>query len=498
MMKTGAIIISVIVVGAAILFFWSRSRRQKIDSFWDVVRNPDAMPDLDKFHREVDEAATSLSGSSTEIAQLVDFFVFEAKTSRDAWTELRILAKLGSEAYPRALEILRDPSMKEHLTVLKEHENSLPEGPINRLCKIFDQDAPPPEEAATLLAPYLRSESDVIRKSAALIIGSIASPDSLPDLRRALTDEDEYVRSYALMGIQRAIVGDRIKASSKDDFFALVGDMWPDDTSFNVCDSIPLILLKLDRDRAIDYLLSDELFSVRFRPVWRILEAFREESVDVPRTRLLTIIADAGKEPLEYPMDKVLEEALPLLGAHRNEEDLAMLGRLLDHSNEGVSRGATEALYQFHRFYESIRDPWDVVEKSGWHALTVAEKHILAIEQLDAEVNNGGFAQYYFNSSGDHWQDAHDGLAAIGAERRQRLMLATIETFGDVKPAADRNTRTSQLSKIVRKKEDPFNEQDSAWYKIEDENLDRLIFNYNLANLEGRGKAEQTDGLEPE
>lgn len=456
------------------------------------------MPDLDAFHREVDDAATSLSGSSTEIARLVDFFIFDAKTSRDAWRELRILAKLGSEAYPRALAILRDPSMKERLTVLTKRENSLPEGPINRLCEIFHQNTPPPEEAATLLAPYLQSESAEIRKSVALTIGSIASADLLPDLRRALSDENEYVRSYALMGIQRAIVGDRIKASSRDDFFAVIADMWPSDTSFNVCDSIPSALLQLDRDRAIDYLLSEHLLSIRFPALWRILEAFKKESVEVPRTRLLTIIAEASKEPLDYPLGNVLEEALPLLGAHRNEEDLAMLEMFLDHSNEGVSRGATEALYQFYRYHDVIRDPWNVVETNGWNSLTVAEKHILAIEQLDAEIKNGGFAQYFFNSSGDHWQDAHNGLAAIGAERRYQLMSATIEQFGGVKPAADRSTRTSQLSKIARKKEDPFNEHDSAWYKIEGENIDRLIFRYNMANLEGRDKAELSDEREPE
>ncbi len=485
-MKTTAIFVAIIVVTAAILLFWMRSRRREIKSFWDVVRNPEAMPDLDELHREVDATAKSLSGSSTEIAQLVDFFVFETNSSGDAWTELQILAKLGNEAYPRALEILRDSSMKERLSVLTKHANSLPEAPINRLCEIFDQGAPPPEEAAVLLAPYLQSESDSIRKHVALIVGSVGSAVSLPDLRRALTDEDEYVRSYALMGIQRAIAGDRIKASSSGIFFALVSDLWPGDTSFNVSDSIPTVLLKLNRDRAIDYLLSDKLFSVRFHSVWRILEAFRKESVEVPRTRLLTIIDEARKEPLEYPMDNALQEALPLLGAHRNEEDLEMFGRLLDHSNEKVSRGATEALYQFHRYDELIRDPWKVVDNNGWHALTVAEKHILAIKELDAEVNNGGFAQYYFNSSGNHWQDAQDGLAAIGAERRQRLMLATIEKFGETKPAADRNTRTSQLSRIVRRKEDPFNEQDNEWYRIKNENLDRLVFKYNLASLEGR------------
>lgn len=229
-----------------------------------------------------------------------------------------------------------------------------------------------------------------------------------------------------------------------------------------------------------------------------LLEAFKKESVEVPRTRLLTIITEASKEPLEYPMDNVLEQALPLLGAHRNEEDLAMLERLLDHPNEDVSRGATEAIYRFHRYYDLIRDPRDVVVKSGWHALTVAEKHILAVDELDAEVNNGGFAQYYFNSSGDHWQDAHNGLAAIGAEGRYRLMSTTIETFGEAKPAVDGSTRTSQLSKVAGKEDDPFSGQDSAWYKLDDENLGRLIFKYNVANLGGREKAEPSDEREPE
>lgn len=489
-MKTVAFVISLLLIVAAVLFFWSKSRRREINSFWDVVRNPEAMPDLDAFHREVDDAAASLAGSPTKIAALVDYFVFEAKSSRDVWTELRTLAKLGSKAYPRALEILRDPSLKERLTALVEQEESLtlPEAPINRLCEIFDQDAPPPREAAALLVPYLSSDSEEIRKSAALIIGSIGSADSLPDLRRALTDEDEYVRSYALMGIKRALSGDRIDASSKDRFFELVAGMWPSNTSFAACDDIPQILLTLDRDRATSYLLSDELFSVGFEPIWRILEALNEESVEVPRERILAIIEGANQKALKYPMANVLEQALPLLGAHRNDEDLPMLERMLKHDDDNVSRGATEALYRFHRYHDQIRDPWSAVEQHGWDALTTAEKHVCAIEQLDAEVNNGGFAQYYFNSSGDHWQDALKGLEKIGAERRHRVMLATIEKFGDSKPAADRDTRTSQLSVVVRKKEDPFSEQDKAWYGLEDEKLDRLIFKYNLTNQEGRRK----------
>lgn len=494
-MKTAAIIICVLLAVAAVVFLGTRTKRQEINSFWDVVRNPDAMSDLDQFHKEVEDAAASLSGSGTEIAQLVDDYVFAADSARDSWTELRILAKLGNQTYPRALEILRDPALKECLTGLAQHDNSLLEGPINRLCEIFDQDAPPPKEAAMLLAPFLQSNSDEIRKSVALIIGSIASPDSFAELRRALTDKEEYVRSYALMGIQRAISGDRIEESSRNEFFALVAGMWPADTGFTVCDSIPLILLGLDRDRAIPHLLNDELLTVRFPPVWRILEAFNEKSVEVPRSRILAIIAEANQEPLEYPMDNVLEQALPLLSAHRNDEDLPMFELFLDHENEDVSRGATVALCRFHRYDHLIRNPWDVVEKNGWDALTVTEKYICAIEELNAEVNNGGFAQYYFNSSGDHWEHAQKGLTAMGAKQRHQLMSATVNKFGDSMPSVDRDARASQLSKIVHSNEDPFHEQDGAWYKIEDENLDRLMFKYNLANLDGRdrGLLEQND-----
>jgi hypothetical protein len=489
-MKTAIVLISILLLAAVIAFIWSRSKRTEINSFWDVVRNPDRMPDLDQFHKTVDDAASSLAGSPAEIAKLVDYFVFEARSSHDAWTEKRILAKLGSEAYPRALEILCDPAKKGQLVKAIDDGKSLPEAPINRLCEIFENEATPPPEAAELLSPYLQSDNYQIRRSAAGVIGSLGSTKSLGDLRRALSDDEEYVKSAALRGIRSAISDGRIEQSSQEVVFELVSGMWPTDTSFAVCDQIPLLLLELDRERAITRLLSDDLFSARFEPVWRILEAFDEKKVGVTRDRLLTLIKDADKEPIENSY--VLREALPLLGAHRNEADLPMLERFLDHKNDNVSNGAVEGLYQFHRYSDTIRDPWEVVKESGWNSLTTAEKHISAIGELDGEVRNGGFAQYYFNSSGDHWEDAMAGLAAIGAKQRRRLMVATAEKFGDMKPDTVRIARNAQLSKVVRKQEDPFNDQDSAWYKLEDENLDRLIFKYNVANLEGRQKAERS------
>ena len=487
-MKSAIIIILIVMVPVVIAVIWARAKGTEIKSFWDIVRNPGSMPDLDRFHKDVENSASAISESEAEIKKLVDFFVFRAKSSDDAWTEKRIIAKLGQKAYPQALEILQDQSTHQRLTVLTGDEDSLPEAPICRLAEIFDEDTPPPAEAAELLAPFLQSESPEIRKSVALIIGSVGASQSIPDLQRALTDKDEYVKSYALMGIQRAISGGRISQSSKAQFYAMVAAMWPEDTSFNVCDSIAKILLGLDRDRAIDRLLQPDLFTAKFEPVWRILEAFAEKSVEIPRQRLLPLIDEASKEPIGYPMNNVLEGALSLLGQHRMEEDLPTLKRFADHPNEVVSRGAVKGLYSYHRYSDKIRDPWDIVKVEGWDALTQVEKHICAIEDIDAEVNNGGFAQYYFNSAGDHWQDALRGLAAIGATKRHQIMTATIQKFGQSEPSSVRNTRGSQLAKITHKKDDPFSDQDAAWYETKVEPLDRLMFRYNLSNIEGRDK----------
>ena len=117
-MKIAIIILSIAIVGVVVAVIWTRSKRTEINSFWDVVRNPNTMPDLDQFRKNVEDSALAISGSKEEITRLVDRFVFEAKSSRDAWTEKRIIAKLSEKAYPSALEILRDESTHGRLEAI--------------------------------------------------------------------------------------------------------------------------------------------------------------------------------------------------------------------------------------------------------------------------------------------------------------------------------------------------------------------------------------------
>lgn len=482
--------IIILLVLVAAFIWWRSSKAINIQTFWDAVRNPGSLPDLNEYHKQISKEAERLRGSPEKVAALVDYFVFKAPSSREANVEKRVLNELGAEAYPRALAILNDSTLVQTLQTAGKPDSdfSLPEAPFNRLCEIFDGETPPPPEAAALIAPFVSSELKEVRKSAGLLLGSIGSTDSIQHMKRLLGDSDSYVRSYVLMGLERAVSGKRIDDASRQLFYNLVSSIWPNDTDFNVSDHVAPLMLEIDRDTAVQQLLEEPLFTTAFKPLGDILEGFERKNVQVPREKLLPLIAELKAGPMEYPNTNMLRASLSLLGAHRMSEDLPVLEEFLDSPDEAVTEGAVKGLYQFHRFSETIRDPWEVESNKGWQALTKAEQHILAIEILNGEVNNGGFTQYYFNSSGDHWIDALAGLDAIGAAKHKELMLRTLSFFPDKKTSTSRDDRSEQLAKIVRKKEDPFHEEDSAWYKLKEENLDKLMLRYNLANLEGRQK----------
>lgn len=73
------------------------------------------------------------------------------------------------------------------------------------------------------------------------------------------------------------------------------------------------------------------------------------------------------------------------------------------------------------------------IEQRPWTQLSKQERVILAVWQLEAEVNNGGFDQYFRNSAGEHAPCAIEALEEIGApncaaivRRAVRLVLGEV------------------------------------------------------------------------
>jgi hypothetical protein len=67
----------------------------------------------------------------------------------------------------------------------------------------------------------------------------------------------------------------------------------------------------------------------------------------------------------------------------------------------------------------------------GFAGLSAENQTYFAVCSLEGEVYNGGFHQYFNNSSGDYYADALRGLEEIGATECRRILLAAKQVVFD-------------------------------------------------------------------
>ncbi|QNN24642.1 DMP19 family protein [Planctomycetales bacterium ZRK34] len=123
---------------------------------------------------------------------------------------------------------------------------------------------------------------------------------------------------------------------------------------------------------------------------------------------------------------------------------------------------------------ELVFDRYDTV---GHENLSQPERVFLCVWRLEDEVNNGGFDQYYFNSSGDQVHNAATSLEAIGAKHTASLVRQANALFGEAGPSPNRSIRQDQLDALSDAAMDILNELDDEFYKYVDP-LDELLQAY--------------------
>jgi Domain of unknown function (DUF4375) len=91
----------------------------------------------------------------------------------------------------------------------------------------------------------------------------------------------------------------------------------------------------------------------------------------------------------------------------------------------------------------------DQVHKSetGFSGLSHPNQLYFATNLVSGEVHNGGFDQYFHNSSGDHYQFAVEGFTTIGASESLHLLISAKQiVFGE----ADVPSNTGARRKVIR------------------------------------------------
>lgn len=100
-------------------------------------------------------------------------------------------------------------------------------------------------------------------------------------------------------------------------------------------------------------------------------------------------------------------------------------------------------------YVQNIVAPWlDKFFDHGAGALTSEEALGVGVWLLEADVNNGGFDQYYFNSAGDFASTTVGALRKIGAHRTAEILAAANSEFPNSLPPSQREERQLKLDEI--------------------------------------------------
>ncbi len=113
----------------------------------------------------------------------------------------------------------------------------------------------------------------------------------------------------------------------------------------------------------------------------------------------------------------------------------------------------------------------------GLARLAPKDQVFFLIWALEAEVNNGGFNQFFFNSSGDHAAATAEALRTIGAIKMAAILDRAINLFGKDGPSRNREQRQHQLTSLSEQQQEILSELDTKFYAYPD-NLSELLVKF--------------------
>jgi len=119
----------------------------------------------------------------------------------------------------------------------------------------------------------------------------------------------------------------------------------------------------------------------------------------------------------------------------------------------------------------------DKEERNGLASFTRGERFVYAIEGMVREVNNGGWNQFFRNSSGALAFDLAPALEAVGSRKNLSIAQRALNIFG--KPASlSEDDRGKQVDKVTKDGENnPWDALEGEFYQ-NPEDLEAMIVGF--------------------
>jgi len=121
-------------------------------------------------------------------------------------------------------------------------------------------------------------------------------------------------------------------------------------------------------------------------------------------------------------------------------------------------------------------------EDQGLESLTVTERHLAAIHAMTAQVNNGGWKQFFSNSSGALAYDLVPALEAVGSSEFKAIATEAVGIFGQI-PSLDEDARYDQVERVTEDDElQPWDSCDDRVFACT-EQVEALALDYAIRSV---------------
>jgi hypothetical protein len=130
------------------------------------------------------------------------------------------------------------------------------------------------------------------------------------------------------------------------------------------------------------------------------------------------------------------------------------------------------SIIELDNYISDLCDYGESLEKLNEH-----QKIFFYNQTIEREINNGGFNQFYYNSSGDFACETVESLKSIGAEKTALIIQKANGQFPNNVVPQNREERQEILKQIEDKANDIWEKLDEDFYQYE-ENLNALNMAY--------------------
>jgi hypothetical protein len=113
--------------------------------------------------------------------------------------------------------------------------------------------------------------------------------------------------------------------------------------------------------------------------------------------------------------------------------------------------------------------------------LSTEQQNFLLVDLLEMEINNGGFSQFFYNSSGDYSHETVEALKSIGALNAAQMLETAISYWPEKKVPKDIQKRRDiidQIADAINPKLEKLDDQ----YLVYPDNINELMIEYVKKN----------------